>query len=413
MKKFLLTLIALLLTLGAQPALANSPLNLPADAGMAVDLTTGKILYEKNADEKIPVANLSRLITIYMTYQAVEDGKLNWTDQVPISDKAYELTSAPGVGTVLFEKNSYSVQELLKASIISASGPASLALAEHLAGDEHQFVDQMRALLDSWGIDSHFIINASGANNAYLGEAIYPGSGREEENRLSARDLAIISNRLLTDYPEVLDISQATLGDFAGSPLHTYNYLLENMPYARRDSYGLVTGSSDYSGSSLISVSMENHMQVLTIIIGAQGGKEDSDRRFVIANQFLDDLGDAFHLQKVLNAYDDFEGKKAPVLDGKASEVDAVVQDDFFVVTTPATTDKVKLKAVFPPKTNFAPIEDEQVVGQVVFEDQVLVGQGYLEEPPHMNLIANGTVARSNIFKVMWNAFVRYVLEYL
>lgn len=411
-KKALITLLLLLVSF-PMPILAAQKLDLPARAGMAVDLGTGKILYEKDADDKLPIANLSRLITVYLTYQAVEEGKIGWDDPVTISKKARDLIDAEQVVNIPMPNERYTVRDLTKAVIISASASASIALAETIAGSEDQFVDQMRQLLDQWGITNHLIVNASGTNNYYVGFNIYPGSGREEENSLSARDLTIISHKLLTDYPDVLDISQASKGDFAGQPLFTYNYLLENMPYARPGATGLITGSSEYSGSSLISVSTENHMQVLTVIIGAEGGEEDPEKRFAIANSFLDELATEFHLQKVLTAYTPFQDSQAPVLDGKKATVDTLVQDDFYVVTTPATKDKVELVADFSQHPNYAPIADEQVVGRVVYKDQTLVGQGYLGDPPHMNLIANDTVKRSNPFKVIWNHFVRYVLAYL
>lgn len=413
MKKILIYLTVIWLSLLALPLAKASDINVEASNVIAVDLRTGKILYEKEADAVVPVANLSRLMTIYLTYQAVADGKAAWTDQVPISDYAYDLTFEPNINNIPLENPSYTLEELTKASIISSSSSATIALAEHIGGSEEQFVKQMRKLAKKWGLDGSRLVNASGINNIYQGDNRYPDSQFGEENSLSARHLAIISQHLLDDFPEVLDIAQATRGNFAGDYIYTYNYLLENMPYARNDAYGLVTGSSDDSGSSLISFSYENYMQVLTVIINVDGGEDNSYRRFEVANNLLDNLSDRFHLQKVLVSHQDFNNTMAPVLDGKETEVATLVQDDFYVVTTPDTTDKVKLKADFPAKTNYAPIEEDQVVGRVVFEDSVLVGSGYLHEPPSINLIADARVERSNVFKVIWNHFVRYVLEYL
>lgn len=411
MKKLIL-FIALLLSLTSGNARADE-IDLPAQQAIAVDLRTGKILYEKDADTPVPVANLSRLVTIYLVYQAVADGRAKWNDKVAISDYAYHLTYEPRVANLPLEASHYTLKDLTKASIISASTSASVALAEHISGSEEAFVKDMRKLLKSWGLKDYRIVNASGVNNEFLGEHLLPKTKEDDENTLSARDLAIISQRLVADFPDVLELTEATRGNFAGTDIFTYNFLLENMPYARPYAHGLVTGSSEKAGSSLISLSYENKMQVLAVILNVDQGEDDPVLRFKVANAFLNDIAENFHLQKVLAVGKTFKDQEAPVLDGKADTVPAVAQDDFYVVTTPDTVDKVKLKAVFPDKTNFAPIAEGQVVGQVVFEDQRLVGQGYLGDTPRMDLVADDQIERANLFQVMWNAFVRYVIEYL
>lgn len=412
MKKLLLS-VALLCFLIKVPLVQATGIELPAEAGIAVELRTGKILFEKNADKKVPVGNLSRLVTLYLVYDAVKAGRIGWDDSVKVSDYALELAADPDVPNVTFIKSHYTVKDLTKASLISASSSASLALAEHVSGSEANAVTEMRRLLDNWGIKKHSLVNASGLNNRQLGDYRLPGSPDDAENQLSARDLAIVSHHLLKDFPEVLELSEATQGNFGGEPIPTYNYLLENMPYARLDTYGLVTGTSDAAGSGLISLSYENKMQVLTVLLDVDGGRDDSDKRFIVANDFLNQIAERFHLQKVLPASSSYNKTPAPVLDGVADAVPAVTQDDFYVVTTPDTVDQVALKAVFPDKTNYAPITEGQVVGQVVFDDQRLVGKGYLGELPAMDLIAESNVARTNLFKIMWNHFVRYVIDNL
>lgn len=412
MKKYLVGL-ALLLTLVIKPLAHATTIELPAKAGIAVEMRTGKILYEKNADQKVPVGNLSRLLTLYLVYDAVKAKRINWDDKVTISDYALQLTQEPDIPNVTFTHPQYSVKDLTKASLISASSSASVALAEHVAGGEQEAVEEMRRLLDKWGIKKHTLVNASGVNNRYLGDYRLENSPEDAENQLSARDLAVISYHLINDFPEVLELSEATQGNFGGEPIPTYNYLLENMPYARLDTYGLITGTSTDAGSGLISLSYENRMQVLSIFLDVDGGRDDSDKRFLVAHDFLNQIAEQFHLQKVLPASTSYKDTPAPVLDGVVDTVSAVTQDDFYVVTTPDTVDNFQLKAVFPDKTNYAPIKEGQVVGQVVFDDKKLVGKGYLTDLPSMSLIAENEVARTNLLKIIWNHFVRYVIDNL
>lgn len=415
MKKLIICL-ALLLALGRGnqvQAQGLDPASLPVRSGMAIDVRTGKVLFEKEADLVVPVGNLSRVATLYLVYDAVKAGKVKWDDRVVPSDLAYALSYQSEISYLSFAADSYTVRDLTKASLISASSAATRALAEHVAGSDEKATHQIRDLLRKWGLTSTGVINASAVNNAYLGDEALTGTGIDEENQLSARDLATISYRLIKDHPEILELAEATRGSFGGEPIYTFNYLLENMPYNRPNAYGFMTGSSDQSGSHLISLSYENLMQVLVVMIDVEGGREDSDKRFLVANNFLDQIGDAFHLQKVLPASTSYKDTPAPVLDGTKPTVPAISHDDFYVVTTPDTVENFKLKAVFPEKTNYAPIKEGQVVGKVVFDDKVLIGQGYLEDLPSMDLVAEERVTRTHIFEVIWNHFVRYVLEYL
>lgn len=412
MKKLIIC-AALLLSLIGKSVLALDQASLPAQAGMAIDVRTGKVLYEKNADQVLPVGNLSRVATLYLVYQAVAQGQISWEDKVTPSDLAYELSYQPDISSLQLTADHYTVKDLTKASLMSASVAATRALAEHVAGSDEAATLKIRELLRDWQLNSDGIINASAVNNAYLGEEILTGSQVDEENQLSARDVITISYRLVKDFPEVLELAEATRGKFGGDDLYTFNYLLENMPHNRPNAYGLMTGSSDQSGSHLISLSYENLMQVMVVMIDVEGGREDTDKRFVVANHFLDQIGDAFHLQKVIPASTSYKDTPAPVLDGVKPTTSAVTLDDFYVVTTPATVNTFRLKPVFPDKTNYAPIKEGQVVGQLVFDDQVLIGQGYLEELPSMPLVTEETVERTHIFEVIWNHFVRYVLENL
>lgn len=414
MKK-LLIYAALLLSLigGKSQAQELNRGSLPAQTGMAIDVRTGKILYEKEADKLVPVGNLSRVATLYLVYQAVAKGQISWEDQVEPNDLAYALSYQSEISYLSFRQDSYTVKELVKASLMSASSAATRALAEHVAGSDQKATQQIQDLLNKWGLNSKGMVNASAVNNSYLGEDILAGTDSDEENQLSARDLATICYRLIKDYPEVLELAEATRGTFGGDDLYTFNYLLENMPHNRPNAYGFMTGSSDLSGSHLISLSYENLMQVLVVMIDVEGGREDSEQRFLVANDFLDQIGEAFHLQKVIPASTSYKDTPAPVLDGVVPTVSAVTYDDFYVVTTPDTVKNFRLKPVFPQKTNYAPIKEGQVVGQLVFDDQVLIGQGYLEDLPQMPLVAEEKVAKTHIFEVIWNHFVRYVVENL
>ena len=91
------------------------------------------------------------------------------------------------------EARNYTVEELLEATLVSSANSAAIALAEKIAGSEKNFVDMMRAKLLEWGIKDATVVNTTGLNNETLGDNIYPGSNKDDENKLSAYDVAIVA----------------------------------------------------------------------------------------------------------------------------------------------------------------------------------------------------------------------------
>lgn len=181
-----------------------------AEHSIAIEAQTGKILYEQNATTPASIASLSNLLTVYLVYEAIEQKKLTLDTQVPISDYAYNLTIASPVTNVPLDKRSYSVQELIKASLIASANSATIALAEQVAGSEATFVDLMKEKLVSWGISDATIINSTGLSTDLLEEkqpSDETSEPKSEENRLSALDVAIVARRLILDYPQVLKVT--------------------------------------------------------------------------------------------------------------------------------------------------------------------------------------------------------------
>ena len=109
------------------------------------------------------------------------------------------------------EARNYTVEQLLEATMVSSANSAAIALAEKIAGSEKDFVDKMRAKLLEWGIQDATIVNTTGLNNETLGDNIYPGSKKDDENKLSAYDVAIVARNLIRDYPQVLEITKNQL----------------------------------------------------------------------------------------------------------------------------------------------------------------------------------------------------------
>ena len=167
MKKIISLLLCLTFSLTIVSPVFADTFDVGAQEAIAIDATTGKILYEKNSDVKKEVGGISNLLTIYLVYEAIQKGKISLNDNVAISDKAYQLTLIEGISNVPMEARNYKVKELLTALVVSNANSAAIALAEKIAGSEEKFVLLMKKKLKEWGITDAKIVNASGLNESF------------------------------------------------------------------------------------------------------------------------------------------------------------------------------------------------------------------------------------------------------
>ncbi len=196
MKKIFLTLLTVSLLGGVSTAVAQD-FTIAAKHEIAVEANTCKILYEKDATQAVEISSITKLITVYLVYEALENGSITLSTPVDISDYHYQLTTNSEASNIPMEACNYTVEELLEATLVSSSISVAIALAEKIAGSEKDFVDMMRSKLLEWGIQDATVVNTTGLNNETLGDNIYPGSKKDEENKFSAYDVAIVARNLI------------------------------------------------------------------------------------------------------------------------------------------------------------------------------------------------------------------------
>lgn len=418
MKKLITLIMTFLLCLGSvAPAFAaekKKGFDAAAKHAIAVEATTGKILYEKDATTSTGIGSITKLLTAYMVYQAVDKGDLKWNTKVNISDYPFELTVSAGVSNIPLDARKYTVKQLLDATLISSANSASIALAEEIGGTESKFVDKMKAQLKKWGITDAKIVNASGLNNSYLGDNIYPGSKSDEENTMSAKDVAIITQHVIKEYPEILDITKKTEAKFDGvNKLKTFNYMLKGQPSYRKGVDGLKTGTTDLAGAAFVAHSNESGMSIITVIINAEHTDTDDYARFTATNDLLNYVVYHWESKTVAKKGQGIDKSQANVLDGKSKQVSAVAKSDFNIIQK-IDDDNTKHIKVSTNQIQ-APVKSGDKVGTATFEDNTLVGEGYLPDQrmPSMELVAGKEVKKSFFLKVWWNHFVTFVNEKL
>ena len=413
MKKIILTLLSLTVISYTSTVHAQD-LNIPAKHIIAVEANTGKILYEKDATQPVEIASITKLLTVYLVYEALENGSITLSTPVDISDYPYKLTTNSEASNLPMEARNYTVAELLEATLVSSANSAAIALAEKIAGSEKNFVDNMRAKLMEWGIKDGTIVNTTGLNNQTLGDNIYPGSNKDDENKLSAYDVAIVARNLIRKYPQVLEITKKPSSTFAGMTITSTNYMLEGMPAYRGGFDGLKTGTTEKSGESFVGTTVEKGMRVITVILNAEHQDGNPYARFTATSTLMDYISSNFALRTIVQKGEAYKDSKTPVQDGKENAVAAVAQEDISLVERLGTQAKPSIQFIPSTQTIAAPLEAGTVVGNLIYEDNDLIGQGYITtERPSFEMVSEKKVEKGFFLKVWWNQFIRFINEKL
>src|SRR5699024_1627029 len=225
-----------------------------AKTAIIVDVDTGKALYAKDADEALPPASMTKMMTEYIVLEHIANGDISWDTTTEISDYAYWISSSDKFsGLGLTQNKDYSVQKLYEAMAIYSDNGTSVALAELVAGSEGEFVQMMNEKAEEMGLEDTKFVNSTGLDNETL-EGKHPDGTKEDDtNLMSARDAAKLGYHIVEDYPEALDISSMAETDFDDRQLRNYNWMLDHdaeflKPYYYEGVDGLKTGNTELAG---------------------------------------------------------------------------------------------------------------------------------------------------------------------
>ena len=231
------------------------------------DADTGEILYAHNADDAVPIASITKLMTLLLLEEGLANGDISLYDRVSVSGNAAALSQGPDAMVTLREGVGYPFQELLQVMLMASSNESALALAEHLAGSEAAFVDRMNERARELGLDSARFYNPHGLP-LYLNQSVTA----KVQNVMSAEDLFLLCQILLTEYPEITQITGERYGSM---PSLSYNTANSNaVVFNLEGCNGLKTGSTNRAGSCLgatlpVTVNGETHTAV-AIVLGAE-----------------------------------------------------------------------------------------------------------------------------------------------
>lgn len=268
MKKLISILLSAVLLLCVLPAVRAEGLDVPAPSAILMDAATGTVLYEKNADEKLPPASVTKIMTLLLVMEALDSGRIGWDDMVTASEAA----AAKGGSQVYLEVGEQmSMDEMLKSVVVSSANDCATALAEHVAGSEAAFVEKMNARAAELGMENTHFVNCTGLDD---GE-------NASEHLTTARDIAIMSRELLT-HEEIKKYTTIWMDTVRNGQFGLSN--TNKLVRFYEGTTGLKTGYTSTAGHCLSASAERDGMELIAVVLHC----ESSTDRFRSAKALLD-----------------------------------------------------------------------------------------------------------------------------
>jgi D-alanyl-D-alanine carboxypeptidase (penicillin-binding protein 5/6) len=328
--------LALLAALASLPAAAA--IDTAARSAYIIDMRTGAVLLDKNAEQRIPPASMSKIMTAYMAFSYLKEGKAKLDDMLPVSEKAWRTQ-----GSKMFVPLGQQIrlEDLLRGMIIQSGNDACIVIAEGLAGSEDAFVEQMNKKAKEIGLnDSHFA-NVTGLPNP--------------EHYMTAKDLATLARRVITDFPEYYHYDAEKDFTYNGIKQGNRNPLL----YKDLGADGLKTGHTEEAGYGLTASVVRENRRIVMVLSGMKTMKERAQESERLIEWAFREFG-GYTLFKEGEQVDEAE-----VWLGADAKVPLVVPQDA-TATLPRRSRKDMKVTVAYDKPVKAPVKKGQEIGKLV-----------------------------------------------
>jgi D-alanyl-D-alanine carboxypeptidase (penicillin-binding protein 5/6) len=368
----ILVAVLLLAVPGASDLMAQGKAEQPyvakAEEAILLDSRTGRVLFEKNADQPVPPASMSKLMTMIMVFEALRSGTLSLDQKFKVSQDAWKRGGAPSGGSTMYaELNSeVALEDLIKGVVVHSANDACIVIAENMAGSEPAFADLMTARARELGATNATFKNATGLPD--------PG------HQMSVRDLAILARYIINTFPEYYKYYSIPEFTWNNITQQNRNPLLKDYPGAD----GMKTGYTKEAGYGLIGSAQRDGRRLVMVIAGL---KTINERRQEA--QGLLDWG--FKQFRTVDVYakGDRVGQ-ARVWGGTERHVALLAAGDVRVALTPQEKEMAEVKLAYTGPL-IAPVEAGQQVGSVRFivdgvtvADVPVVTAGAITEEPSM-----------------------------
>ena len=240
-----------------------------AKNAVLMDFETGEFFYEKNADDPMPPASMSKLMTAYLIFERLKDGRLSPDDVFIVSENAWRKGGAKTGSSTMFlkDKQRVKVKDLLRGIIVQSGNDACIVAAENIAGSEAEFAELANQKAKELGLKNSHFANATGWPNP--------------DHKMSAKDLAVLAHHIIRNFPEYYSIYSEQSFTFNGIRQENRNPLLMLMPGIAD---GIKTGHTSVSGFGLTGSAKKNGRRLIMVVNGLKTMKERGDESLRLMN---------------------------------------------------------------------------------------------------------------------------------
>ncbi len=360
----------------APPSAVPSPPTIAASGYVLIDADTQRVLAEKNSEEQLPPASLTKIMTSYIAAKEIRSGRIALDSDVPISVNAWR---APGSRMFIREGTTVKLDDLLKGIVIQSGNDSSIAVAEFIAGSEDAFADMMNKQAQELGMNASHFVNPTGL----------PAEGHVT----TAHDLALLTRALIRDFPEHYEMYSHKSFRFNDIDQPNRNRLL----WRDRTVDGVKTGHTEEAGFCLVASALRDGMRLISVVMGT-----DSDETRMRESQKL--LAYGFRYYQTQKLYDtDAPLKSTEVWYGEGDLVQLGVTAPVYV-TIPRGRYKELRAETDIQRIVRAPFAKGDELGELrVFLDDDVV----LKAP----LVAMHDMAEGGLFKRMWHGIYLFFSE--
>ena len=312
-----------------------------------IEVSTGTVLMEKAADEKVHPASVTKIMTLLLILEAVKEGRISLSDTVTVSEHA---ASMGGSQVYLEPFEQQTVETLIKCIAVTSANDACVAMAEHISGSEGDFVKLMNARAEELGMTNTHFVNCCGLD--------------ADEHLTTARDVALMSRELLRNHPEIHEyctiwmenIIHTTARGSLEFGLTNTNKLIRQYQYAT----GLKTGYTKIAGFCVSASAKKENIELVAVIMGGA----DSKSRFQDAVTLLNS---GFACCSLYTDENRIALPEIPVKNGVTEQVGLQYAEEFSYVATDGSNLSQVERALELPEEVTAPVEKGTQIGRIVY----------------------------------------------
>ncbi|MCL6606339.1 MAG: D-alanyl-D-alanine carboxypeptidase [Paenibacillus sp.] len=373
-------------------------IQLEVRSAILLEVSTGQILYQSNADVAYPPASMSKMMTEYIVLDEIKNGRLSWEDTVVASQNAQDTG---GSKVFLAAGDKHTVKQLFTAMAVGSANDATVALAEHISGTQEAFAKKMNETARRLKLSTAHYINATGLSRSDMNIQDRPKS-IEGETVMSARDAANLALAIQQDHPDFFEISSLPTFQFRQrdeKPIINYNWMLEGnkdvlslRSYAYQGLDGMKTGYTDEAGYCFTGTAVRDGVRLISVVMGTNS----ESARFEETKKLLDYGFNRFELKTVLPGKSQIETLKTlKVSKGKQKEVALETANDLKFIVEKGTTPQLEIKAKPLEKSKLvAPVKQGTVLATATVT--------YKNENAEINVATINLISSNDIEKAHW-----------